>query len=631
MAFFWGDGGEALSQDELERRCQQAQALESGAANQEVHSWTQALSNVVNQLIGGWQMHDYNGMQKENEDYNKKLAQSLTGGAGAQPSPVTQALMSSPPSQAQTQAPDIGTIAASPVAQALGQNMAVDDYTNRLMKAESGGDPNAANPASSARGLYQITAPTQAGIARNHPEAKLPASGAMTPEQQKVAALLLDQDNRNALSAQGVQPTDANAYGAWFLGAPTAAKVLSASDNTPVSALTGSGAVQANPFLKNMTVGDFRNWAAGKISSPATAAAQPTPTAVPPQGTMQGGQTMPAAMPQQIGPDMGQLLAAMSDPRANQQTRGIASALFQNRMQQEDQARQIQLKQSDPLYQAQLQEYGARTAALQQRMSSSPQVGYSMISPQQAQGMGLDPSKAYQVGPDGKISQIGASGVNVTLNNGQTTSEFQKKSDDAAAERLGGYIQEGSNAPALIGQLQQLSDLSKSIGTGKGAQFTAAVGPYAQALGLNVKGLDQTQAFNAIVDRMAPSMRPVGSGSSSDTDVRMFMNSLPTLSNTDGGNQIIAGTMQALQQNKVQAADIASKAQRGQISWQDAETQIRQLPNPYQQFKKVHPDLSGSSATPSTASPMQYRPGQRARLADGSIVTFNGTSWVKGS
>ncbi|KXV48207.1 hypothetical protein AD945_08350 [Gluconobacter albidus] len=631
MAFFWGDGGEALSQNELERRSQQAQALENGGANQEVHSWTQALSNVVNQLLGGWQMHDYNGMQKQNDDYNAKLAQSLTGGAGPQSSPVAEALLSQSPAQAPA-APDVGTVAASPVAQALGQNMAVDDYTNRLMKAESGGDPNAANPASSARGLYQITAPTQAGIARNHPEANLPTTGTMTPQQQKVAALLLDQDNRSALAAQGVQPTDANAYGAWFLGAPTAAKVLAAPDSAPVSALTNAGAVQANPFLKNMTVGDFRNWAAGKIGSPAAPTAQAVPAAVSSQGAEQIPQTMPAAMPRQTGPDMQQLLAAMSDPRANQQTRGIASALLQNRMQQDDEARQIQLKQADPLYQAQLQEYGARTAALQQRMNSSPQAGYSMIPPQQAQAMGLDPSKTYQVGPDGKIAQIGASGVNVTLNNGPTTSEFQKKSDDAAAERLGGYIQEGSNAPALIGQLQQLSDLSKSIGTGKGAQFMAAVGPYAQALGVNVKGLDQTQAFNAIVDRMAPSMRPVGSGSSSDTDVRMFMNSLPTLANTNGGNQIIAGTMQALQQNKVQAADIASQAQRGQISWQDAETQIRKLPNPYQQFKKAHPDLStgGDASAPSASAPTQYRSGQRARLADGSIVTFNGTSWVKG-
>ncbi|MBS1065934.1 hypothetical protein JK164_08170 [Gluconobacter kondonii] len=600
MAFFWGDGGEALSQNELERRGQQAQALASGGANQEVHSWTQALSNVVNQLLGGWQMHDYNGMQKENEDYNAKLAQSLTGGAAPQSSQVAQALMAQSPVQAPA-TPDVGTVAASPVARALGQNMAVDDYTNRLMKAESGGDPNATNPASSARGLYQITAPTQAGIARNHPEANLPATGSLTPQQQKVAALLLDQDNRNALAAQGVQPTDANAYGAWFLGAPTAAKVLTAPDSAPVSALTGAGAVQANPFLKNMTVGDFRNWAAGKIGLPAAPAAQPIPAAVQQQAAMQGAQSTPA-MPQHTGPGMQQLLAVMSDPRANQQTRGIASALLQNQMQQDDQARQIQLKQADPLYQAQLQEHDARTAALQQRMNSSPQAGYSMIPPQQAQAMGLDPSKAYQVGPDGKIAQIGASGVNVTLNNGPTTSEFQKKSDDAAAERLGGYIQEGSAAPALIGQLQQLSDLSKSIGTGKGAQFLAAVGPYAQAIGVNVKGLDQTQAFNAIVDRMAPSMRPVGSGSSSDTDVRMFMNSLPTLANTNGGNQIIAGTMQALQQNKVQAADIASQAQRGQISWQDAETQIRKLPNPYQQFKKAHPDLTTDAAGQSSAA-----------------------------
>ncbi|WP_025824604.1 hypothetical protein [Asaia astilbis] len=79
----------------------------------------------------------------------------------------------------------------------------------------------------------------------------------------------------------------------------------------------------------------------------------------------------------------------------------------------------------------------------------------------------------------------------------------------------------------------------------------------------------------------------------------MFMNSLPQLGNTDRGNQIITGTMQALQQNKLQAADIASQAQRGQISWQDAESQIRKLPNPYEQFRKAHSDLAAGGAASS--------------------------------
>jgi hypothetical protein len=44
--------------------------------------------------------------------------------------------------------------------------------------------------------------------------------------------------------------------------------------------------------------------------------------------------------------------------------------------------------------------------------------------------------------------------------------------------------------------------------------------------------------------------------------------------------------MKAVSQNKINAADIASKAQRGEISWQDADKQIRELPNPYDLFKQ---------------------------------------------
>lgn len=600
----WGDGGQLVTPDDVAQKRALAQAL-IGQSQQPANYWMQGAANMVNAFLGGFENGRANKEQAGIDDYNSKIVQGLFGNGAAPASTPVPTVAQAP---APASAPDYGTSSASPVAHALGQNMAVDDFTNRLMKAESGGDPSATNPASTARGLYQITAPTQAGIARNHPEANIPATGTMTPEQQKVAALLLDQDNRSALAAQGVQPTDANAYGAWFLGAPTAAKVLTASDSTPVSALTGAGAVQANPFLKNMTVGDFRNWTAGKIGSPAAPTAQAAPAAMQPQGDVQAVQTMPA-LPQQTGPTRAQLLQVMADPRANQQTRSLGAALLQDQMRQDDQQREIQFKQADPLYRAQTDEAVARATALRQRLQPGQQPGYSVLTPAQIQANRLDPTKAYQMGPDGKINQIGA-GLTVNLPAAPNTPQFQKASDDEAAKRFSGYIQEGSNAPALIGQLQQLSDLSKSIGTGKGAQFMAAVGPYAQALGISVKGLDQTQAFNAIVDRMAPSMRPVGSGPSSDTDARMFMNSLPTLANTDGGNQIIAGTMQALQQNKVQAADIASQAQRGQISWQDAETQIRQLPNPYQQFKKARPDLTGSSdeASPSGASTPAPKP-----------------------
>jgi hypothetical protein len=114
----------------------------------------------------------------------------------------------------------------------------------------------------------------------------------------------------------------------------------------------------------------------------------------------------------------------------------------------------------------------------------------------------------------------------------------------------------------------------------------AAIGPYADALGIKIDGLNDIQAYEAITSRLAPQMRAVGSGSSSDRDVAMFLQSLPNLRNTQGGNEIIANTMKAVAQNKINAAEIARQAQRGDITWQDADRQISQLPNPYELFKQ---------------------------------------------
>ncbi|NVN06069.1 hypothetical protein HW509_10780 [Asaia spathodeae] len=642
-SFFWGDGGEALSQDELERRRQQAQALASGGANQEVHSWTQALSNVVNQLLGGWQMHDYNGMQEENESYNKDLVQGLLhGGSGA--------LDGQPQPRSADQAPAVVSAAGSAqdtAAQNAASDMIADDYFKRVKQVESGNNLVARALTSSATGPYQFTDGTWRGVMKQHPDLGLTLDGRTDPMQADAAVRALSSDNIAYMMQHGVQnPNDGQKYLAHFAGAPTASRLINADPATPVSALMSSGQIAANPFLRGMTAGDVQNWASNRIGS--SPAAQPI--AVPQRAAVAQPMVAPSATQQQ-GPDQTQLTALLSDPRANQQTRSIAASLLQNQMQQQQADRAAQQEQqtwlarqnyqqqqqaNDPLRQAQIAEYGARADALRQKMNAPAGPAYSMLSPQQAQSMGLDPRKSYQVGPDGKIGEIGNSGVNVTLNNGPTTSEFQKKSDDAAADRLGGYIQEGNTAPAVIGQLQQLSDLSRNIGTGKGAQLQGQLASYAQTIGLNLDPkLGDKQAFSAIVDRMAPQMRPVGSGSSSDTDVRMFMNSLPQLGNTDRGNQIITGTMQALQQNKLQAAEIASQAQRGQMSWQDAEAQIRKLPNPYDQFRKAHADLTTNGSAPSgqsvgaAQSQPQYRAGQRARLADGSIVAFNGTSWVR--
>lgn len=591
----WGDGGQLVTPDDVAQKRALAQAL-IGQSQQPANYWTQGAANMVNAFLGGFENGRANKEQAGIDDYNSKIVQGLFGNGAAPASTPVPTVAQAP---APASAPDYGTSSASPVAHALGQNMAVDDFTNRLMKAESGGDPSATNPASTARGLYQITAPTQAGIARNHPEANIPATGTMTPEQQKVAALLLDQDNRSALAAQGVQPTDANAYGAWFLGAPTAAKVLTASDSTPVSALTGAGAVQANPFLKNMTVGDFRNWAAGKIGSPATPTAQPAPAAVQPQAPMQAA----PAMPQQTGPGMQQLLAAMSDPRANQQTRGIASALLQNRMQQDDEARQIQMKQADPLYQAQLQEYGARTATLQQKMNWP----LDALTPEQrnlawrAQQGGLIPgSPEYQQfmmnGGPAKAPLVAVNTGNGSIADTAAKAYAQKSGENLAATELA-----GDNAGSLLGLGKTLEYLAPQLGGGGlSAEAINRVGAFMPD-GWKPQGQSAREQFQSLVSDAIRQSHVPGEGPQSDADAARLATTMPQIMNSTAGNVGIARTIQALAQRKIDMGRLAGQEGRGEITPQQRADAVAKLPDPYASvrpyFEPQQSARTGRSAT----------------------------------
>jgi len=262
------------------------------------------------------------------------------------------------------------------------------------------------------------------------------------------------------------------------------------------------------------------------------------------------------------------IIEALSNPAASEQTRKIAGMLLQQQMQSQDPSNQLDMKYK----QAQIDALNAKPDKIPDSVRALD------IRAQQA---GLQPgTKEYQ-----QFMISGGSGPQTVINTGSNTSKFLEKSDEAAAKRMDEIVTAGQSAPQTLSDMQQLLDLGSQIGTGKEAQVKAVLGPYAQSLGINIDGMPEIQAYQAITSRLAPQMRAVGSGSSSDTDVALFMQSLPNLKNTPQGNEIIANTMKAVAQNKVNAAGVARKAQRGEISWQDADEQISKLPNPYDLFK----------------------------------------------
>lgn len=273
-----------------------------------------------------------------------------------------------------------------------------------------------------------------------------------------------------------------------------------------------------------------------------------------------------------------QIMQDMNNPNLSDWQRKSLEFAFQRELQRQDPVRRMQLEKT----------------RLELDRLKNPQVPDSVRAlDERAKRAGLQPGTP---GYAEFMTTSGGKGVSVNVNTGSNSSEFAKESDKKAAERLGTIVEEGRSAAGMMADMQTLADLGTQIETGLGAQALVALGPYAQALGINTEGLGPAQAYGAIISRLAPQMRPAGSGATSDFDARQFLNSLPSLGKTPEGNAIINQTFQAVAQNKMDAAQIASRAQLGEISWQQAETEISKLPNPYEIFKRRNDQ--GQKATP---------------------------------
>lgn len=356
--------------------------------------------------------------------------------------------------------------------------------------------------------------------------------------------------------------------------------------------------------------------AAPPLPAPTTVAAAPAVAEAAPLAAPQ--QVAQNFQPQQIDP---RLIEAANSPFATPGQKAILGGIIQQQQQRNELILRQQMQQADPSYQIGLE----KSQIELNRLKNPGEPADIQELRIRAKEAGIEPgTPEYQA-----LFASGGKSPLVTVNNGDNSGAFAKKSDEEAATRLGSIVSEGNAAPQLIGDLQQLAELGKQIGTGKGAQVTAAIGPYAQALGIDVKGLDESQAFTAIVNRLAPQMRPVGAGATSDFDARQFLSSLPSLGNQPGGNELISQTFQAVQQNKLAAAEIASKAQTGEIKWQEAERQIRALPNPYEVFKSNREKLGQASENPLPPTPSPQ--GQRPRATNpqtGAVIEFDGKGWV---
>ncbi|MCZ7502038.1 hypothetical protein [Agrobacterium sp. ST15.13.015] len=323
-------------------------------------------------------------------------------------------------------------------------------------------------------------------------------------------------------------------------------------------------------------------------------AAPSAAVATQPQAAQQAGFPTAPQAPSRSGPSVQQLIAAVNNPWLTEQQRAVATTMLEQRMQEQDPLRQLQLQKGQleleqmrnpqPEYDIISGKDGSifradkKKGTVEQVYGGKPDT-FRTLTDAEEQQLGLDPSKAYQIGADNKIQQIDGGGTTVNIDQ-KAEGAFDKKLAEKQAESLDVMATEGMNARADLGVINELGTLM----AGRGGTLDGVSGALAK-YGIGGEGMGDIQAAQALINRLVPTQRQPGSGSMSDRDVELFTRSLPSLWNQPGGNERILNTMRGLAQYKQAQGDIAQRVMTGEITRQDATKMLRELPNPLAGFK----------------------------------------------
>lgn len=154
-----------------------------------------------------------------------------------------------------------------------------------ILGAESGGNPYAQNPRSSAGGAGQfIDATWLDTLAKHRPDIKGTPDELLAlksdPKLSREMTEAYASDNGKILSNAGLPVTPGSTYLAHFAGPQGAVSVMQANPSASVADILGPKVMAANPFLKGMSAADLQAWADRKMGG-SPASVQPAQQAAP--------------------------------------------------------------------------------------------------------------------------------------------------------------------------------------------------------------------------------------------------------------------------------------------------------------------------------------------------------------
>lgn len=171
-----------------------------------------------------------------------------------------------------------------------GDDAAVAQLVDRIVRVESGGNASAKNPLSSAYGLGQFIDATWLRMMRTYrPDL------ANSMSQQDLLALRTDptlaremvanlaREGESYLRARGHEISAGRLYLSHFLGMEDASRVLSSPPDQPLAEILTPGVIAANPFLTGQNASWVIDWAERKMSGARGAPQSAPPIVVSPE------------------------------------------------------------------------------------------------------------------------------------------------------------------------------------------------------------------------------------------------------------------------------------------------------------------------------------------------------------
>jgi hypothetical protein len=574
MSFIFGAKGLPKTPEEAAEERQAARLMVARSLSQTPKNIGDGL-NAIGQALLARSMHKRADKAQETglADFNQRFG-SLDGVSDGFTVPGTADAAALPAGN--SQAP------AAPL------NPASEDYFERLAQVESGGNPSARNPNSSAAGLYQFTSATakQYGLA-----------DPLDPVASRAAVERFTADNAKALSRAGIPTTPGNLYLAHQQGAGGAIKLLSNPD-APAASLVGDDAIRLNGGKLDTTGRDFASkWVSKFQGSPDVDLASLT-------GAQPVASTENRAR-------IAQLLQAASHPWVPESRRGVINALLQREMQANDPLRKIQMEKAQlEIDQARnpKPEYGHTVAAdgtvlrtnktdgtVEPVYTAAPKPTANMQDfaayAEDERAAGRQPMGRLQF--EQELRKAGA--ANTTINNGGS-GKLREKLDEHEGKIWSGYLGAGTTAAGSIGDFDMLDELLK----------VAPQGPVEGRLAQAFPGFSSSgSAAQSIINRVAPTLRVEGSGATSDIEYQGMLASLPSLVNKPEANRAISGMMRSKAVLNRERGEVVQAYSNGLIDEAQARTRLGEI----NRRSILTPEMTGllratsSNSAASTRSP----------------------------